>query len=54
MPGLAGPLVFGPRSQRLTWPMVRALTSSDRGLRRKPGRGGKILLLVTNKALIGG
>jgi pimeloyl-ACP methyl ester carboxylesterase len=30
---LAGPLVFGPRSQRLTWRMVRALTSSDRGLR---------------------
>ncbi len=30
---LAGPLVFGPRSQRLTWRMLRALTSSDRGLR---------------------
>ena len=30
---LAVPLVFGPRSQRLTWRMVRALTSSDRGLR---------------------
>jgi pimeloyl-ACP methyl ester carboxylesterase len=30
---LAGPLAFGPRSQRLTWHMVRALTSSDRGLR---------------------
>jgi len=29
----AGPLVFGPRSQRLIWRMVRALTSSDRGLR---------------------
>ena len=30
---VAGPLVFGPRSQRLTWRLVRALTSSDRGLR---------------------
>lgn len=30
---VAVPLVFGPRSQRLTWPIVRALTSSDRGLR---------------------
>jgi pimeloyl-ACP methyl ester carboxylesterase len=30
---VAGPLVFGPRSQRLTWRIVRALTSSDRGLR---------------------
>jgi len=30
---LAGPLVFGPRAQRLTWRMVRALTSSGRGLR---------------------
>lgn len=28
-----GPLVFGPRTQRLTWRTVRALTSSDRGLR---------------------
>ena len=34
---LAGPLVFGPRSQRLTWRMVRALTSSDRGLRAMMG-----------------
>jgi pimeloyl-ACP methyl ester carboxylesterase len=30
---VAGPLVFGPRSERLTWRMVRALTASDRGLR---------------------
>lgn len=30
---LAGPLVFGPRAQRLTWRMARVLTSSDRGLR---------------------
>ena len=30
---VAGPLVFGPRSQRLTWRMLRALTASDRGLR---------------------
>lgn len=28
-----GPLAFGPRSQRLTWRTVRALTSSDRGMR---------------------
>ena len=26
------PIVFGPRTQRLTWGVVRALTSSDRGL----------------------
>jgi pimeloyl-ACP methyl ester carboxylesterase len=30
---LAGPLVFGPRSQRLTWRLLHALTSTDRGLR---------------------
>jgi pimeloyl-ACP methyl ester carboxylesterase len=29
----AAPLVFGPRFQWLTWRAVRALTSSDRGLR---------------------
>lgn len=29
----AGPLAFGPRTQRLTWSMVRALTATDRGLR---------------------
>lgn len=28
-----GPLVFDPRIQRLTWAMVRTLTSSDSGLR---------------------
>ncbi len=30
---LAGPLAFAPRTQRLTWRVVRALTSSDKGLR---------------------
>lgn len=30
---LAVPLAFSPRTQRLTWRAVRALTSSDRGLR---------------------
>lgn len=30
---VAAPLAFGPYTQRLTWRMVRALTSSDRGLR---------------------
>ena len=30
---VAGPLVFGPRTQRLTWHAVRALTATDRGLR---------------------
>ena len=30
---LAAPLAFGPRTQRLTWRFVRALTSSERGLR---------------------
>lgn len=30
---VAGPIVFGPRMQRLTWRAVRALTASDRGLR---------------------
>jgi pimeloyl-ACP methyl ester carboxylesterase len=30
---LAVPLLFGPRAQRLTWRTVRALTSSDWGLR---------------------
>lgn len=30
---LAGPLAFGLHSQRLTWRLVRALTSTDRGLR---------------------
>ncbi len=30
---LGGPLVFHPRLQRLTWRTVRALTSSDAGLR---------------------
>ena len=30
---LAVPLAFGPYTQRLTWRVVRALTSSDRGLR---------------------
>ncbi len=29
----AGPLAFGPRTQRLTWRAVRALTATDRGLR---------------------
>lgn len=29
----AGPIAFGSRSQRLTWRAVRALTSTDRGLR---------------------
>ncbi|MEO7059503.1 MAG: alpha/beta hydrolase [Lapillicoccus sp.] len=29
----AGPLAFGPHSQRLTWRAVRALTATDRGLR---------------------
>ena len=27
------PVLFGPRSARITWPIVRALTSTDRGLR---------------------
>lgn len=31
--GVAGPMAFGPRMQRLTWRAVRALTASDRGLR---------------------
>ena len=35
---LAGPLAFGPHLQRLTWRTVRALTSSDRGLRVMMGR----------------
>lgn len=30
---LAAPLAFGARSQRVTWQLVRGLTSSDRGLR---------------------
>lgn len=30
---LGVPLLFGPHTQRLTWRAVRALTSSDRGLR---------------------
>jgi pimeloyl-ACP methyl ester carboxylesterase len=30
---LGGPLVFGPHSQRLTWRALRAMTSSDTGLR---------------------
>lgn len=29
----AGPIVFGPRTQRLSWRTVRALTASDWGLR---------------------
>lgn len=31
------PLAFGPHSQRLTWRAVRAVTSSDRGLRMLMG-----------------
>lgn len=31
-------LAFGPRSQRLTWPMMRALTSTGWGLRAMMGR----------------
>jgi pimeloyl-ACP methyl ester carboxylesterase len=31
-------LAFGPRSQRLTWPLVRALTSTTWGLRAMMGR----------------
>ncbi len=31
--GAAGPLAFAPWTQRLTWRAVRALTSSDKGLR---------------------
>lgn len=30
---LGAPVLFGPRSARITWPIVRALTSTDRGLR---------------------
>lgn len=30
---LVGPFVFGPRCQRLVWRTVRAVTTSDRGLR---------------------
>lgn len=33
MERLIAPLAFGPATQRLTWRVVRALTSSDRGLR---------------------
>ncbi len=30
---LAGPLAFGPRTQRITWRALRALTATDKGLR---------------------
>jgi pimeloyl-ACP methyl ester carboxylesterase len=35
---IGAPLAFGPRSQRLTWPLLRALTSTTWGLRAMMGR----------------